>query len=260
MTASNALTVRNLNFAYDGGLRLKDISFNAAGGEFIALIGPNGCGKTTLLKLLLGLLSPTAGVIELFGQPLANLDSPARAKTIAYVAQQPAASFPLAVRELVTLGRYPHGAGWRQTTQDEQAITAALQKTGAAHLSERPFNALSGGEKQKVLIARALAQSARLLLLDEPTLHLDLNYQLQILSGLRKLCQDQGMTVITVIHDINLVGLFADKALCLKDGELRAFGAVADVVSPAGIKELLNVDMNMIEDTSNNRRYLIPKL
>jgi iron complex transport system ATP-binding protein len=144
--------------------------------------------------------------------------------------------------------------------EDSQAISAALQRAGAEHLSDKPFNMLSGGEKQKIFIARALAQSARLLLLDEPTLHLDLNYQLQILAGLRKLCAEENLTVITVIHDINLVGLFADKALCLKEGALQAFGTVEDVIHPASLKALLGVDVTAVEAPDHRGRYFVPRV
>ena len=259
MEATSALDVRNISFGYNGGLLLEDISFSIAAGNLIALIGPNGSGKTTLLKILLGLLAPNSGVVTLHGQPLATLEPKARAKTIAYVSQQPALSFPLTVRELVALGRYPHGGRGRESEADAMAIKHALERTAANDLSDRQFNTLSGGEKQKVLIARALAQSARVLLLDEPTLHLDLNFQLQILSALKQLCVEEGITVITVLHDVNLVSLFADQALLLSGGALRGFGPVADVVNEASIKALLDVDMTAIAGTDSRPRYFVPR-
>lgn len=259
MEATRALDVRNISFGYNGGLLLKDISFSVAAGELIALIGPNGSGKTTLLKILLGLLPPNSGDVRLLGQPLATLEPKARAKTIAYVSQQPALSLPLTVRELVAFGRYPHGGRGRESAADTVAITDALERCAASDLRDRQFNTLSGGEKQKVLIARALAQSARVLLLDEPTLHLDLNFQLQILSALRRLCVDEGITVITVLHDVNLVSLFADNALLLSDGDLCGFGPVAEVVNEASIKKLLDVDMTAVAGTDSRPRYFVPR-
>jgi len=259
MESTNALEVHNISFGYNGALLLKDISFAIAAGELIALIGPNGSGKTTLLKILLGLLAPNSGAVTLQGQSLSRYQPKARAKTIAYVSQQPALSFPLTVRELVSLGRYPHGGRGRESTSDKLAISNALERTAASDLSDRQFNTLSGGEKQKVLIARALAQSARVLLLDEPTLHLDLNFQLQILSALRRLCAEEGITVISVFHDVNLVSLFADQALLLSDGSLRAFGPVAEVVTEASIKDLLGVEMKAIENTVSGARYFVPR-
>jgi iron complex transport system ATP-binding protein len=259
MTVTSALEVHSISFGYNADLLLKDISFSAATGELTALIGPNGSGKTTLLKVILGLLAPISGEVALLGQPLTTYPPQARAKAIAYVSQQPALSFPLTVRELVALGRYPYGARRRESPADRLAIEIALEKTAAKELCNRQFNSLSGGERQKVLIARALAQSAQVLLLDEPTLHLDLNFQLQILSALKRLCIDDGITVITVLHDINLVSLFADKALLLSSGILRGFGPVAEVINEASIKELLNVDMKQISGNEPQPRYFVPR-
>lgn len=258
MVTTIAVEARNLCFGYHDRLLLKDISFDAAAGELIALVGPNGGGKTTLLKTLLGLLKANAGSVHLFGLSLPGLEAKARAQMIAYVAQQPALSFPLTVRELVYLGRYPYGYRGRVTAADDNAVDAALAHTAAEHLSVRRFNTLSGGEKQKVLIARALAQQARILLLDEPTLHLDLYYQLEILTGLRRLCHDKGTTVITVLHDINLVAQFADKVLLLKDGILHGFGPAAEIVNVTRIKEILDVEMKVIHDSDDRIGYFVP--
>ena len=259
MEAKSALEVHGISFGYNGGLLLKDISFTVATGELIALIGPNGSGKTTLLKIMLGLLPPSSGEVTLLGQTLATYQPKARARTIAYVSQQPALSFPLTVRELVALGRYPHGTRGQVTTADRLAIDSALDRTAAKDLSNRQFNSLSGGEKQKILIARALAQSSRVLLLDEPTLHLDLQFQLQILSALKRLCVEERITVITVLHDVNLASLFADKALLLSSGELRGFGPVAEVMDETSIKELLGVDMKAIAGETPGVRYFVPR-
>jgi iron complex transport system ATP-binding protein len=248
-----------MSFGYNGGLLLKDVSFSIAAGELIALVGPNGSGKTTLLKILLGLLAPNSGAVTLHGQPLSSYQPKVRAKSIAYVSQQPALKFPLTVRELVSLGRYPHGRRGSESDSDKLAVSNALERTAANDLSDRRFKTLSGGEKQKVLIARALAQSARVLLLDEPTLHLDLNFQLQILSALRRLCVDEGITVISVLHDVNLVSLFADQALLLSGGALRGFGPVSEVINEASIKELLDVDMTAIAGNDSRTRYFVPQ-
>lgn len=259
MDGKHALEVRNVSFGYSGGLLLQDISFAVAPSELVALIGPNGSGKTTLLKIMLGLLTPNTGAVTLGGHAMATLETKARAKVIAYVSQQPASSFPLTARELVALGRYPHGMRASESAADTAAIAQALEKTAANDLSERQFNSLSGGEKQKVLIARALAQSASVLLLDEPTLHLDLNFQLQILSALKRLCVDESITVVTVLHDINLVSLFADKALLLCGGALRGFGPVSEVVNENSIRDLLGVEMKALDGEPAGTRYFVPR-
>jgi iron complex transport system ATP-binding protein len=256
---TSALELRGISFGYNAGLLLQDISFSVAAGELTALIGPNGSGKTTLLKIMLGLLPPNSGEVKLLGQSLKTYQPRTRAKTIAYVSQQPALNFPLTVRELVALGRYPHGNRIRETLADTRAIENALERSAAKDLCNRQFNSLSGGEKQKVLIARALAQSAQVLLLDEPTLHLDLNFQLQILSALKRLCVEDGSTVITVLHDVNLVSLFADQALLLSAGILRSSGPVTEVINEASINELLDVDMKQISGDPSQPRYFVPR-
>jgi len=259
MTQQFAIETRNVSFGYENRLVLTDISFSIGSGELVALIGPNGSGKTTLLKILLGLLPPKAGQITLEDRPLRSYPAKDRAKTIAYVSQQPALTFPLTSYELVSLGRYPHASRFNFSSADAAAVESALEETDSRHLKQRYFSTLSGGEKQKILIARALAQSARVLLLDEPTLHLDLYYQLQILAALKRLCVLQQITVITVLHDVNLVSLFADKALLLSDGTLRAFGAVREVLNEANIKNLLGVEMKASEDADTGARYFIPR-
>lgn len=260
MAENQALETRNVSFGYDGPMLLKDISFSIAPGEFLALVGPNGSGKTTLLKIILGLLQPNSGSVMLFDKPLSAYRAKGRAVNIAYVSQHPAASFPLTVSELVCLGRYPHGSRAGLNPVDAAAIEKALDRTAAKKLAQRRFNSLSGGEKQKVLIARALAQSSKILLLDEPTLHLDLYYQLQILTALKRLCNEEKLAVIAVLHDINLASLFADKALMLNEGAIGAFGAVAEVVTEKNVHDFLGVKMTVIMDDKSQARYFAPRL
>jgi iron complex transport system ATP-binding protein len=258
MQSPPVIESRDVAYRYLNKSVLEGISISVAGGELIALIGPNGSGKTTLLKILLGLLTPSAGEVILDNQSLMSFSATERAKRIAYVSQQPVASFPLTVFELVALGRYPHSPRYGLSSTDRLAVENALRDTQASELATRSFNSLSGGEKQKILIARALAQSAKILLLDEPTLHLDLYYQLQILAALKKLCIDQGAAVITVLHDVNLASLFADKALLLRDGSLSAFGPVGAVLSETSIRELLGVEMKALDGHGTASRYFVP--
>jgi iron complex transport system ATP-binding protein len=259
MSAKIAIGTRDLSFGYENRLVLTNTSFSIGAGEVVALIGPNGSGKTTLLKLLLGFLRPKAGQVSLHDRPLHSYPVKERAKLIAYVSQQPAVTFPLTSFELVSLGRYPHASRFNFSSADVAAVETALKETDSQHLKNRPFSTLSGGEKQKILIARALAQDARVLLLDEPTLHLDLYYQLQILAALKRLCLQQCITVVTVLHDINLVSLFADKALLLSAGTLHAFGPVAEVVNETNMRELLGVDMKTTIDAQTGVRYFVPR-
>ncbi len=259
MERNIVLQVLNVSFAYERALVLKNISFSIRQGDFIALVGPNGSGKTTLLKIILGTLVPREGEIWLDRKAVLSYPPKERAKKMSYVSQQPFAGFPLTVQELVSLGRYPHEERFRQGAGDTQAIEEALRLTDSLPLSGRRFTALSGGERQKVLIARALAQTSYLLLLDEPTVHLDLYFQLQILSGLKKLCSEGGSTVVAVLHDLNLVSLFADKVLLLKSGEPLAFGKVAEVMNEGSMRDAFGVEVAVTRDSQSGAVYFLPR-
>jgi iron complex transport system ATP-binding protein len=259
MSRTIAIQAQEISFSYENEPVLTNISFSIGAGELVALIGPNGSGKTTLLRILLGHLRPSSGQVLLDNRRLQIYAPKQLAKTIAYVSQQTGLNFPLTAFELVSLGRFPHGSRFNFSTADISAVARALDATRSRHLSERNFTTLSGGEQQKVLIARALAQSASILLLDEPTVHLDLYHQLQILSALKRQCVEQQTTVLTVLHDVNLISLFADKALLLGSGQLRACGPVAEVINETNIKKLLDVDMKGAEDPETGLRFFIPR-
>lgn len=254
-----AIQAQEVSFSYKNEPVLTNVSFSIGAGRLVALIGPNGSGKTTLLRILLGHLRPSVGQVLLDDRRLETYAPKQLAKRVAYVSQQTALNFPLTAFELVSLGRFPHGSRFSFSSGDSLAVRRALEATHSMHLSGRNFTTLSGGEQQKLLIARALAQSAGILLLDEPTLHLDLFHQLQILSALKRLCVEQQITVMTVLHDVNLISLFADKALLLGSGQLRACGPVAEVINERNIKEILGVDMKGAEDPETGLRFFIPR-
>ncbi|MFQ5851274.1 MAG: ABC transporter ATP-binding protein [Candidatus Binatia bacterium] len=255
MSKDTLLEIRNVSFCYENALVLKNITLSFEAGEFVSVIGPNGSGKTTLLKIILGLLRPTEGEVLLYGNPLLSYSSKEIARNIAYVSQEPLLTFPLTIYELVSLGRYPYSSLFKPARQDQQAVEDALRLTDALSSKDRKFTTLSGGEKQKALVARALAQSSRLLVLDEPTAHLDVYFQLQILKTLKKLCTEKQLAVVTVFHDLHLVSLFADKALLLKSGQLRAFGRVEEVLNEKSIKEAFGVDLIPRRDAESDTLY-----
>ena len=255
MKGNTILQARNISFGYEKALVLKNIGFSIQGGDFVALIGPNGSGKTTLLKVILGTLSPMEGEVQLDGKSVLSYAAKERAKKIGYVSQEPVFTFPLTVLELVSLGRYVHSNRFKQRPEDGQAVEDALRLTDSSPLRERKFTTLSGGERQKVLIARALAQTSYLLLMDEPTVHLDIYFQLQILNTLKEICREKKLTIIAVLHDLNLISLFADKALLLKSGELIAFGKVEEVLNENSIKEAFGVEVAARKDAENDTLY-----
>ena len=259
MEQQAVIEIQNLSFGYEKELALKEVSLSVHGGNFLALIGPNGSGKTTLLKILLGILAPQHGTVLLYDKRPVAYPPKERAKRIAYVSQQPAASFPLTVFELVSLGRYPYSGRFAREHNEKTAVAEALALTDSAHLKDRKYATLSGGEKQKVLIARALAQSTGILLLDEPTVHLDLYYQIEILKTLKRLCVERQTTVVAVLHEVNLVSLFADQVIMLRGGKIHACGAVREAMTEKSIEEVFGVAMTAREDGAPGGRYFVPR-
>jgi len=240
-----------------GGRRVvQDVTFQVRAGERIALIGPNGAGKTTLLRTLVGLL-PFEGTLQLVGRSLPDWPARDRAKEIALVRQQTPLAVDFTVAEIVALGRAPH-LGWMDTLAetDRQRVDAALDALDLHELADRPVPSLSGGEQQRVFLAQALAQDAPLLLLDEPTAHLDIRHQLDLLRRVQRLA-DEGRTVIAAIHDLELAARFANRILMLADGRLVADGVPKDVLTPARLHEVFGVDAEVEMDEAGLRiRYL----
>ena len=219
-------------------------TFTIDGGGIVGLLGPNGAGKSTLLRALAGLL-PYEGSLALEGRELARWRPDERARRIAYVEQAPALAFALTVRDVVELGRTPH-RGWlaRLRPADATAVDAAIEATDLATLTERPATELSGGERQRVALARALAQDTPVLLLDEPTSHLDVRHTLGLLDRAEMLATE-GRTVIAAFHDLALAAQFADRLLVLDHGRLVADGAPADVVTPALLAGVFGVSADV---------------
>ena len=235
-----ALTVRDLAW---GALRaapiLQDISFDVAPQEMVAIVGPSGAGKTSLLQCLARANRPWRGVIQLHGEDLWGLAPGDTARRIAAVPQEVPAAYPFRVREVVMLGRTARRRGRDdRRAEDRDKIVAALEQLHLAPLADRLFSTLSGGEKQRVLIARALAQEASLILLDEPTHHVDIGMQLEILGLLRRL----GRSVVVASHDLNLAAAFADRVLLLNGGRLAGAGPAAEILTAAAIRETFAVD------------------
>jgi len=240
---TSGLIVRGLRTGYRHGPEvIRGIDFEAQHGRVLALIGPNGAGKSTLLKAMVGLMD-YQGSILLDGQPLRDLSARDRARRVAYVPQRTRLTAPLPVRSVVDLGRFAHRTPWSGPSKaDRDAVDRALQEAEVSHLADRPFPALSGGEQQRVLLARALASEAPVLLLDEPTSALDVRHVLGLHTVLRRLA-DRGCVVVVVLHDLSEVRRHTDEAVLLHDGVVHQWGTTADVVSPAPIREVYGVDL-----------------
>ncbi|WP_135829271.1 heme ABC transporter ATP-binding protein [Halorussus halobius] len=216
-----------------GGTRiLDDVDAHVERGRFVGLVGPNGAGKTTLLRTVTGALDPDRGEVRLDDDPVQGLTSKQASRRVAVVPQDTHLSFDFPVEEVVAMGRHPHRSRLSGSDErDRERVAAAMERTEVDHLADRPITAVSGGERQRVLLARALAQDAPVLLLDEPTASLDINHQVRTLELVRRLVDDDGKTVVAAIHDLNLAAHYCDDLLLLADGEVRASGDPASVLS-----------------------------
>ncbi|MBX5477005.1 MAG: ABC transporter ATP-binding protein [Clostridia bacterium] len=221
---------------------LRDVSLAAVTGRVLAVVGPNGSGKTTLLRALTGRVPLARGRVRLCGKPLSAYTPAGRARVMAVVPQEAPMPFALTVWEVVEMGRYPYLGRFGTLSRADRAIVReALERMGVAHLAERRFPTLSGGEKQRALLARALAQRPRVLLLDEPTANLDVNHALELLLLVRRLAREDGLAVVLVEHALAYARRFADEALALKGGRVFAHGDPAEVLSPGRVVELFDV-------------------
>ncbi|KPN97762.1 adenosylcobinamide amidohydrolase [Lysinibacillus sp. ZYM-1] len=234
------IVVEHLSGGYEDVPIVKDISFTVKKGKILGILGPNGSGKSTLLKVMSGILPATTGTIAIDGQNILSYNARALAKKMAVLPQLHANAFSNTVREAVSLGRYPHQTGFFSSwsERDEQAVQHAMLQTGVKRYEHTPMEFLSGGEQQRVFVAQALAQTAEVLLLDEPTNHLDIAHQRQILDMVRKEAVECGLTVVMVLHDMNLASLYCDELLLMESGQMRAFGAPHEVLIASQIEEI----------------------
>ena len=227
---------------YDTEFALHDVSVNIKPGSLTGLLGPNGCGKTTLLKLLSGVLKPDLGSVRLGDREIRTLSQRALAQQIAVVPQETHPAFDFTVLEMVLMGRHPHlGAFQLEGPTDLAIAREAMIATGVAHLAGRAYMTLSGGEKQRVVIASALAQQPKVLLLDEPTASLDLGYQLEIASLLKELNRGRGVTMVLATHDLNLAASVCDTLVLVREGRVLMQGAAREVLNSSTVEQLYGV-------------------
>jgi iron complex transport system ATP-binding protein len=241
---SDTLAVEKVSFAYDNGARpvVDGVSLSVSRGAIVGLLGPNGSGKTTLLRLLSGTLVPDRGRVLLDGQAIAGMSRRDLARRIAVVPQETHSAFDYSALEIVMMGRYPHlGAFELEGASDLAIARRAMADTGTANFEDRRFAALSGGEKQRVVIAGALAQASDVLLLDEPTASLDLGFQLEIAALLSRLNRDRGTTMVVSTHDLNLAAALCAELVLLKEGRVIAQGPTDTVLTPAHVRDLYGV-------------------
>jgi len=239
----NKLEVKNISLSYNHHDVVKGLSFTLRPGELVGLIGPNGCGKTSVIKALSRLLSPGSGEIFLDGKPLNLIPRHSLARFVGVVPQNPSLPETFTVSEVVLLGRYPHLGFMRTESSKDLAIASwAMERTGISSLSGRKIGELSGGERQRVTIARVLAQEPESILLDEPTASLDINHQVEILDLIKNLCQDKNIAALIALHDLNIAAQYCDRLILMKEGRVHAEGLPGEVITAATIKEVYGAE------------------
>jgi len=249
IAATDALHAANVSFAYDrrAGLVVDGVTVRVPRGSIVGLLGPNGSGKTTLLRLLSGTVTPASGQITIEGVPIGRLSRREMARRIAVVPQETHSAFDFSVLEIVLMGRYPHLGPFELEGADDVAIArAALEATGTLRLEPRRFATLSGGEKQRVVIASALAQSSEILLLDEPTASLDLGFQVDVARLLSQLNRERSVTMVVSTHDLNLAATLCTELVLLKSGRVLAHGPTDRVLNAESVRALYGVDADVI--------------
>lgn len=255
----HSIEVENLEFEYKDDLVLENISFNIEEGMFTSIIGPNGSGKSTLLKLLSNIYYSESGKILIDNKDINSFKKRDLARKIALVPQDTIIDYEFTVEEIVLMGRHPYkGRFEKENINDFEIVKEALDMTNTYHLKDRVITELSGGERQRVIISRALAQDPSIILLDEPTSHLDINHQIEILNLLKKLNREKGTTIILVIHDINLGIRYSDEIIMLNKGRIIAKGTPEKVITKDNIELAYNMQVEIDRNKHTNAIYLTP--
>lgn len=256
------IQINNLVFSYpapdENIFTLKVDELKIYDADFVSLIGPNGCGKSTLLKIIVNLLKPKKGDIKIFNKLLNKITQKELAKYISYVPQTNYSVFPFSVYEIVMMGRF-HKLSMLgfETKEDKEIVKNALNEMQVYHLAKKGIKELSGGEAQRVFIARAIAQQSKIILLDEPTSHLDIEHQIMIFEKLIELNSKDNKTIITVSHDLNLVANYSKRIILLKDGNVKLDGDKKVLLNKDNIRKYFNVDANIINDNTNKFHIVI---
>jgi len=254
--------VNSLSGGYRNRAVIKDISFSVTRGSFLGIIGPNGSGKTTLLRLLTRAIPIDSGGVRLEGKSIAGMDSKEFCRQVALVPQETIVNFPFSVFEVVLLGRIPHLKRLQpETKKDRQIASDALAMTDVGHLEDKRIDELSSGERQRVIIAKALTQEPALLFLDEPTSHLDIGHQIQVLDLLRRLNREKHLTIVMVLHDLNLAAEFCNRIILLDKGEIFKEGSPEEVLTYQNIEAVYKTRVVVRENPYSHKPFvvLVPK-
>lgn len=250
------LKVNNVCFGYSCTPVLEDVCLNLEGPQFVSILGPNGVGKSTLIHCMNKILEPTGGVVSLDGDDIKNMTLKDLAKNMGYVPYSANDVFPLTVVDTVLMGRHPHSK-WKSLDNDLDIVYDTLKLLGIEHLAMRPFNELSAGQHQKVMLARGLVQEPKILLLDEPTSNLDIRHQIEVTKMLKDLSVEKDILVIMISHDINIAAKFADRVIMMQNGTIYAAGVPEDVITQENLMAVYGVTSRIIMD--DGRPHIILK-
>ncbi|MGQ9468620.1 MAG: ABC transporter ATP-binding protein [Nitrososphaerales archaeon] len=241
------IQIKGISVAYGSIRALDNVTISLGEGCITSLIGPNGAGKTTLLKCIDRIVKPKIGTVLLNGYDINELSSMKLARLISYVPQRHTVHFPLTALEVTLMGRRPY-VSWSLGKRDPDIAWKALETVGAKHLAHRYIDELSGGERQKIIIARALAQEPEVLLLDEPTANLDIRHQFEVLNLIRQLARERNLTVVMALHDLSLAYRFSDFVIMLNNGKVFAAGKLHQALTPSNIVQTYGVNVTVLED------------
>lgn len=253
------LTAENVTLGYDQRVIAENLSVEIPDNSFTVIVGPNACGKSTLLRALSRMLKPTVGRVLLDGQSIGSMPAKKVARTLGLLPQSSIAPDGITVSDLVSRGRYPHQGLLRQWSgEDERIVEESMASTGVAELAERAVDELSGGQRQRVWIAMALAQQTPLLLLDEPTTYLDIQHQIEVLNLCAELHEEQGRTLVAVLHDLNHAARYATHLIAMRDGKVVAEGPPAEVVTAELVERVFGLRCQVISDPETGTPLVIP--
>ncbi len=253
------LETKQLSLAYDGAPIIRNLNLSIPAQKITVLVGANGCGKSTLLRGLAKLLKPKSGIVYLDGKDISQLKAKTIAKKLGMLPQSPTAPEGLTVRDLVAMGRYPYQSWMQQwSTEDEEKVAEALEITTMTELAARPLDSLSGGQKQRAWIAMVLAQDTDILLLDEPTTFLDLSHQVELLDLLAELQENQGKTIVMILHDLNLSCRYADYLVAIQQGKVYATGTPEQVMTESMVRDVFDLECRIVSDPLADTPMCIP--
>jgi iron complex transport system ATP-binding protein len=252
------ISLKSISFRYGDRLALASVSFEATGGQLVGIVGPNGSGKSTLLKVAAGIVGPTAGGCLLDGKSVGTLAPRERAQRISYCPQEGTFSFPFSALDVVLMARSPHLGMWGVAGEaDRRAAREAMALMDAEHVSERPIDELSGGERRRVVLARTIAQGAGVIVLDEPTAGLDIGHSIRVLDTFKRMAE-KGALVLASLHDISEATAYCDRVLLLKGGKPVGFGNAEEVLSYKNVRDTFGVDVYAGVNELTGKRFLVP--